>query len=157
MRLNNAGKWACDQLTEDADFGKEIIFSDEADLGGYVNKQNCRIWGTENPQAYIEKPTHPKRVTVWCWFWSRGIIGPFFLWKWARRGRYSQWRSLSGHVVVNWRVGSWQHLVFKIALSATELMSFGHLGAEIWHRWSIICGVPWKISVTSKSQRQLKL
>ena len=22
-RLNNAGKWACDQLTEDADFGKK--------------------------------------------------------------------------------------------------------------------------------------
>ena len=22
--------------------------------------------------------THPKRVTVWCGFWSRGIIGPFF-------------------------------------------------------------------------------
>ena len=58
---------------------KEIIFSDEAnfDLCGYVNKQNCHIWGTENPHAYIEKPTLPKRVTVWCWFWSRGIIGPF--------------------------------------------------------------------------------
>ena len=28
---------------------KKIIFSDEAhfDLGVYVNKQNCRIWGTE--------------------------------------------------------------------------------------------------------------
>ena len=40
---------------------KKIIFSDEAhfDLGGYVNKQNCRIWGIENPHAYIEKPTHP--------------------------------------------------------------------------------------------------
>ena len=73
-------KWACDRLTEDADFAKKIIFSDEAhfDLGGYVNKQNCRIWGTENPHAYIEKPIHPKRVTVWCGFWSRGIIGPFF-------------------------------------------------------------------------------
>ena len=45
---------------------KEIIFSDEADfeLGVYVNKQNCRIWGTENLHAYIEKPMHPKRVTV---------------------------------------------------------------------------------------------
>ena len=26
----------------------------------------------------MEKPTHPKRVTVWCVFWSIGIIGPFF-------------------------------------------------------------------------------
>ena len=59
---------------------KKNIFSDEAhfDLCGYVNKQNCHIWGTENPHVYIEKPTHPKRVTVWCGFWSRGMIGPFF-------------------------------------------------------------------------------
>ena len=48
----------------------KIIFSDEAhfDLGRYVNKQNCRIWCTENPHAYIENPKHPKRVTVWCGF-----------------------------------------------------------------------------------------
>ena len=54
-------KRACIRLTEDADFGKKkIIFLDEAhfDLGGYVNKQNCRIWGTENLHANIEKPTH---------------------------------------------------------------------------------------------------
>ena len=61
-------KWICDRLAEDADFDKNNILSDEAhfDLGGYVNKQNYRIWGTENPHAYIEKPTHPKRLTVDC-------------------------------------------------------------------------------------------
>ena len=59
---------------------KKIIFSDEThfDLGGSVNKQNYRIWSTENLHAYIEKPTHLKRVTVWCRFWSRGIIRPLF-------------------------------------------------------------------------------
>ena len=59
------GSTACDRLTEDADFGKNFIFSDGAhfDFVGYVNKQNCRIWGTENPHAYTENPTHPKRVT----------------------------------------------------------------------------------------------
>ena len=57
IRLNNTGKWACDQLTEDADFAKKkIIFSDEAhfDVGGYVNKQNCRICGTENPLGTLK-------------------------------------------------------------------------------------------------------
>ena len=34
--------------------------------------------GHRKPHAYIEKPTHPQRVTVWCGFWSRGIIGSFF-------------------------------------------------------------------------------
>ena len=71
IRLNIAGKWACDRLTEDADFGKKkIIFPDEAhfDLGGYVNKQNCLLWSTENPHALIEKPMHPKRVIFWCGF-----------------------------------------------------------------------------------------
>ena len=39
-----------------------------------------------------------------------------FLRKWAMRGRYSHWRSLSGHierifVSKNWRGAYWQHLV----------------------------------------------
>lgn len=73
-------KWAQERLDGDEGFGRKIIFSDEAHfhLGGYVNKQNCRIWGTENPHVIVEKPMHPERVTVWCGLWAGGIIGPFF-------------------------------------------------------------------------------
>ena len=46
-------------------------------------------------------------------------------------------------------------LFLKIALSAAELMSFGHLGAAFWHCWTIIFWMPSKINVTS--QRQLTL
>ena len=97
---------------------KKIIFSDEThfDSGGYVNKQNCRIWGTENPHAYIEKrnaskPSHCLvRILIKRHNWA------IFLRKRARRGRYSQWRSLSGHVErifvhKNSREAYWQHLV----------------------------------------------
>ena len=82
MRFRFA-KWACDRRYIQKTpilAKKKIIFSDETrfDLGGCVNKQNCRIWGTENLHAYIEKPTHPKLVAVWWGFWSRGIIGSFF-------------------------------------------------------------------------------
>ena len=44
---------------------KKSIFSDESyfDLGGYLNKQNCRIWGTHNParihwKAYASRTNH---------------------------------------------------------------------------------------------------
>ena len=75
-----AGKWACDRLTGDADFSKKnYLFRWSSFWYWRACKQpKLCIWSTENPHAYIEKPTHSKRVTVWCRFWSRGIIGPFF-------------------------------------------------------------------------------
>ena len=108
--LNNYGcvyawqcpaKWACRFWQK-----KHLLGEAHFDLGGYVNKQNYRIWGTENPQAYIEKRAHPKRETVVrCGFWHNWAIS---LRKWARSGHYHQWRSLSGHfkrifVHKNWR------------------------------------------------------
>ena len=137
---------------------KKIIFSDEAyfDLGGYVNKQNCRICGTENPNADIEKPTNPKRVTVWCGFWFRGIIGPFFFEN--KQGEAIivngyRYRAMLNEFlftkIEEEDIGNiWFQqdaakchtaeatpmfcvLFLKIALSAAELMSFGNLGAAI--------------------------
>ena len=86
------------------------------DIGGYVNKQNCRILGHRKPvgihwKADALKTSHCLvRILVQKHNWA------IFLRKWARRGRYSQGRSLSGNVerifvLKNWRGGYWQHLV----------------------------------------------
>ena len=72
--------WAREKLAIDPDFGKKIIFSDEAHfwLNGFVNKQNCHIWGERNPQEIQQCSLHPEKVTIWCGFWSASIIGPYF-------------------------------------------------------------------------------
>lgn len=46
---------------------EKIWFSDECHfwLNGFVNRQNYRIWGSENPYVTLESPLHPKKVTVW--------------------------------------------------------------------------------------------
>ena len=38
-------------------FRQSLLFSDEANfyLNGCVNKQNCRVWGRENPHALVER------------------------------------------------------------------------------------------------------
>ena len=62
------------------EFYRKIIMSDEAHFhfGGYVNKQNCRIRGSENLKMIIENTLYLQRVTVCCGFWAGGIIGPYF-------------------------------------------------------------------------------
>ena len=62
------------------EFHRKIIMSDKAHfhLGGYVNKQNRRIWVSENQKMIFEKPLYPRRVTVWCGFLTGGIIRPYF-------------------------------------------------------------------------------
>lgn len=72
--------WVLRRQQEDDGFARKVIFSDEAHfhLNGYVNKQNCRIWGSENPHSFHEREMHPQRVTVWCGFWAGGVIGPYF-------------------------------------------------------------------------------
>ena len=104
--------WACDRLTDDADFGKNkssfqmklIYITRLAKWAMRLTYRWCRFlqkknhlfrwssfwsWrvckqaklsplGHRKTHAYIKRPTHPKRVTVWCGLWFRGIIERFF-------------------------------------------------------------------------------
>jgi len=65
---------------DEMNFG-QIWFTDEAHfyLDGFVNKQNWRIWGTENPHVSVQRSLHPKKTTAWVAISSMGIIGPIFL------------------------------------------------------------------------------
>lgn len=60
---------------------EKTYFTDEAHfhLNGYVNKQNWRHWGTQNPHLAVAQVAHPQRLTVWCALTSSTIIGPFFI------------------------------------------------------------------------------
>jgi hypothetical protein len=43
-----------------------LIMSDKAHfhLNGYINKQNCRSWGTENPRELHQHQLQPQKCTV---------------------------------------------------------------------------------------------
>ncbi|GBM50518.1 hypothetical protein AVEN_160740-1 [Araneus ventricosus] len=58
-----------------------IWFTDEAHfhLNGFVNRQNWRFWGSENPHLCEERPLHSPKVTAWVAVCSRGNIGTFFM------------------------------------------------------------------------------
>ena len=49
----------------DGNFLKKFFLGDEVNftLGGYVNKQNCRIWVSENPPLIEERTLHLQKLT----------------------------------------------------------------------------------------------
>ena len=90
--LNNAGKWACDQLTEDADFGKKNhLFRwssfwpwrvcKQAKFSHLGDRKPARVQG----EADAPKTSHcVLRILVQSHNWV------IFLRKWVKRGRYCQ-------------------------------------------------------------------
>ena len=67
-------------MEENDQIADVIWLSDEAHfhLNAEVNKWNCRFWGSEKPDLYLEKSLHGEKVTAWAAMSSAGIIGPFF-------------------------------------------------------------------------------
>ena len=61
------------------DFWEKILMTIQAHftLSGGVNKQNCRIWETENDKIH-ETSLHDQKVSVWAGVCAKTIIGPFF-------------------------------------------------------------------------------
>ena len=73
-------EWVLHSIEDDNRFLTTLMFSDEAifHLDGRINKQNSRVWSSENPRSYREQPLHSEKVVVWAALSHRGVTGPFF-------------------------------------------------------------------------------
>jgi len=66
------------QLSDDH-FLEKVQFSDETTLhvSSVVNRRNVRIWGSENPHAYVEHQCDSPKVNVFCAISSEKGYSPF--------------------------------------------------------------------------------
>jgi hypothetical protein len=58
----------------------QVCFTDEATfhVNGCVNRHNCRIWGSEQPNKIHEYVRGSAKVNVWCGLLCDCVVGPFF-------------------------------------------------------------------------------
>ena len=99
----------------------KLFFSDEAHflLNGYVNKQNYRFWGTENPNISISKSTFISSnqqslgiITKSCWRQSssplqRREIGLRLLILCKMEQRAITPKSVRGYLQCIWKSSNW--------------------------------------------------
>jgi len=64
-------------------FLEKVQLSDEPTfhVSGAVNRRNVRIWGSENPHAYVQHQRVSPKASVFCAISSSKGYGPFFLLK----------------------------------------------------------------------------
>ena len=69
-----------DLMSSDDHFLEKVQFSDEVtfQVSGAVNRCSVRIWGSENPHAYVEHQRDSPKVNVFCSISSQKVYGPFF-------------------------------------------------------------------------------
>jgi hypothetical protein len=69
-----------DLMSSDDHFLEKVQFSDEATFhfSGAVSRRSVRIWGSENPHAYVEHQRDSPKVNVFCTVSSQKVYGRFF-------------------------------------------------------------------------------
>lgn len=68
------------EIDDNPNFLKRVLFSDEATFhtSGVVNRHNCRIWGSQQPNNVQEHVRDSPKLNVWCGLLYDKVIGPFF-------------------------------------------------------------------------------
>ena len=75
-------RWAREQLQNDGNFFRRVLFSDESTFTNYgtVNRHNMHYWSVDNPRWLREVESQRQwTVNVWCGIIGDSLIGPFFI------------------------------------------------------------------------------
>jgi hypothetical protein len=70
-----------DQLAEETDYLKPVVFMDEATFhtNSVVHRHNFCIWGTENPREIIQHVRDSVKINAWCGLLhKKKLSDPFF-------------------------------------------------------------------------------
>lgn len=67
-------------IDDNPNFLQRVLFSDEATfhINGCVNRHNCRVWGSQQPNEIHEYVRDSPKLNVWCALFHNKVIGPFF-------------------------------------------------------------------------------
>ena len=66
---NQLQTWLCTITSGRQFFEQNFLLRCNFTFGGYVNKQNCRIWGSVNTQVIEKRPKlHPKKLLFAAFF-----------------------------------------------------------------------------------------
>lgn len=67
-------------IDDNPNFLQRVLFTDEATfhINGSVNRYNCRIWGSQQPNEIQEYVRDSPKLNVWCGLFHDQVIGPFF-------------------------------------------------------------------------------
>ena len=154
IRFNKAGKWACDRLTEDADFGKRNhlfrwssfwswLVCKQAKLS-HLKTHMHTLKSRRTKTSYEFENEQEEAVTV-NGDRYRSVLNEFFSTKIEKEDIGNIWFQQDGAMchTAEATLDILCALFLKISLLAAELMSFGHFGAAIWHLCIIIFGVGW--------------
>ena len=57
-----------ERIAMDPAYLENVFFTDEATfhISGFVNRQNVRIWGKENPREVRQYERDSPKLNVWC-------------------------------------------------------------------------------------------
>jgi hypothetical protein len=60
------------EIDDNEGYLQRVMLTDEATfhINGYVNRYNCRIWGSQEPNEFFEYVRDTPKVNVWC-----GLLG----------------------------------------------------------------------------------